>query len=105
MFTGNTFSLSQVLNISSDLPFGMDQDYLAAVKPAAILRTWASALTSLTVNHSLGLKIQFGMADTGFDATRDQIHSTTFSNQAPTDSDDFELSFVVQNFFGFDSIQ
>ena len=84
----------------------MNQAYLTAVKPAAILRTWASAKTSNTpVNHNLDLKIQFGWADTGFDAAKDQIHSTTFSNQAPTDSDDFEFSFVLENFFGFDSIQ
>ena len=84
----------------------MNQAYLTAVKPAAILRTWASAKTSpVTVNHTLDLKIQFGLADTGFDPTKDQIHSTTFLNQAPTDSDDFEFSFVVETFFGFDSIQ
>ena len=83
----------------------MNQDYLTAVKPAAILRTWASAKTSATaVDHKLDLQIQFGLADTGFDATKDQVYSTTFSNQAPTDSDDYEFSLVVENFFGFDTI-
>jgi hypothetical protein len=43
---------------------------LTAVKPAAVLRTWASSTAA--ANHNLDLKVQFSTTAGGIDASKDQ---------------------------------
>ena len=77
----------------------------SAVKPSAVLRTWVgTASGSPTAVHSLNLNVEFSTTLAGVDASKQRTLSTTFSNVAPTDSDDYEFTLSIDNFFGFDLI-
>ncbi len=77
----------------------MDQAYLTAVSPSAVLRTWASGkpASASTLTHSLDIEVQF-------DGSQKQTFGANFSTAASTDSDDNEFSFLVQSFAGFNTI-
>jgi hypothetical protein len=75
----------------------MDQAYLTAVLPSAVLRTWASGKSASTLTHNLDLEVQF-------DGSQKQTFGANFSTVASADSDDNEFSFLVQSFAGFNTI-
>jgi hypothetical protein len=102
LITGNTFALSQTINLNTDLPFGINQAYLTAVNPAAVLRTWASGSATIPATHNLDLLIQVGTASGGSDPANNQVLSGTFSTVPPLDSDDYEFSVAVQSLAAFD---
>merc|ERR1712150_75530 len=56
---GEQFSSEQEVNVASELPYGMNKQYLEVIRPSGIFRTWigvntASARTDVT--HELSLK-------------------------------------------------
>jgi hypothetical protein len=85
--------------LKKDFPFGMDQAYLTAVSPSAVLRTWASgkSVSASASTHSLDLEVQF-------DGIQKQTFGANFSTVASADSDDNEFSFLVQSFTGFNTL-
>ena len=37
---GEHYQLSQVLNVTKDLPYGINKEYIENIKPSGLLRTW-----------------------------------------------------------------
>ena len=106
LILGQTFTISQTINVALDLPFGINQAYLNTVQPTAMLRTWASTqLATPLATHNLDIKIEFGSSADSFDATKEKTFTATFSSAVPINSDDYEFPFMIPDFHDFDFVQ
>ena len=60
---GQEYELTQEIDVSSDLPYGIDKEYIEVIKPSGILRTWVESQSSSSsvrpdMKHGLTLKME-----------------------------------------------
>lgn len=100
--TGGVFSYAQNINVSTNFPYGMDFDYLDAVKPFGLLRTWIGSKDRRGgQTHSVNLVVNSYLSGS-------VVHSssliTTF-NEYNSISDDSEFYLFLGELSGFDAME
>ena len=72
----NQYSITQVLDVSRDLPYGMNREYIGIVKPSGLLRTWFQSPTGTAgpdINHLLTIKMKLEDSGSSLNIGADNI--------------------------------
>jgi hypothetical protein len=99
---GDYFAYKQTINISTDLPYGIDFDYMGIVQPFGLLRTWISSTQGRNAPvHLINLVVTYSL---GGNLLHSQSLSTTFKEPAG-ESDDTEYTLFLGQLQGFDTVE